>query len=338
MSVTRLGKSFAAFLLICASVRAQTPTVVYETSTNYSGKFNVSANEYGDEIILMGNKSVLTQMHIEYFGDFTPTGDEVARVRLYQNTGPGYGGSSQFLTPANPPLWETTFPVGLGFNTATITVPYVKVPLRFTWTVQFFGIAMNGTEKAGLLFYGDPIVGSSFNDYWELTPSGWVAQRIPGVPKNNFAAKFLAVDAAPPPPSLTTTVEGDSLRLSWPATQAGFYLETRLGVDGGVWEPVMPLALRVGDFFQTTVSIESGDRFFRLNTKPQPLLLISAENGSVRLRWSSAIGGQALQRKSAIESSTWSDVATPSRPIGDYYEVRVRTEAEVQFFRLVKKF
>jgi hypothetical protein len=338
MSLSRLGKTIAAFFLICASLRAQTATVVYETSTNYSGKFNVSTNEYGDEIILMGNKHVITQMQIEYFGDFVPTGDEVARVRFYANTGPAWKGNTQFLTPANPPLWEATFPVGLGFNTATIAVPYVSVPLRFTWTVQFFGIPMNSTEKAGLLIYGDPIVGSSFNDYWELLPEGWVPERIPGVPKNNFAAKLMAVDAAPPPPSLTTTVEGNTFRLSWPATAIGFYLESRPGVDGGVWSQVTPLALRVGDFFQTTVPIESGNRYFRLNNKPEPPLLITAENGSVRLRWSSAIGGQTLQTKSAVESSTWTDVATPSRPIGDYYEVIVPTSAEVQFFRLVKKF
>jgi hypothetical protein len=336
MSLSRPGKTIVAFLLICASLRAQTPTVVYETSTNYSGKFNVSTNEYGDEIILMGNKQIITQMQIEYFGDFTPTGDEVARVRFYQNTGPSWMGNNQYLTPANPPLWEATFPVGLGFSTATLAVPYVNVPLRFTWTVQFFGIPMNSTEKAGLLIYGDPIVGSSFNDFWELRPDGWVPQRIPGVPKNNFAARFMAVDAAPPPPSLITTIQGNSLKLSWPAAQSGFYLESRPAVDGGVWSPVMPLALRVGDFYETTVPIESGNRLFRLNTKPEPPLLISMESGSVRLRWSSAIGGQTLQTKSGV-ASTWTDIATPSRPVGDYYEITLPAGADVQFFRLVKK-
>lgn len=337
MSAVRFAKTLLVAILISTSVFAQTPSVVYETSTNYSGNFVQTTNECGDEIILLGNKRVITQIQIEYFGKFAPSGDEVARIRFYENTGPAWMGNNDYRTPASPPLWETTFPVGLGFNTATISVPYVQVPLRFTWTVQFFGIGMTPTDHAGLLIYGPPLVGSSFNDYWEQKTNSWIPLRVPGL-TNNFACKILAVDAAPPPPSVMTTIDGNSLRLSWPATAAGFYLESKPAVDRGLWEPVVPLALRVGDFFQTTVPIGSGNRLFRLNTKPEPPLLISAQNGSVRLRWSAAIGGQTLQTKSAAEASTWTDLATPSRPIGDYYEATVPIGATVQFFRLVKKF
>jgi hypothetical protein len=338
MSVTPLAKSLLVAILICASVFAQTPAVVYETSTNYSGQFLQTANEYGDEITLLGNKRFITQIQIEYFGKFTPNGDEVARLRFYQNTGPNWMGHRDYPTPASPPLWETTFPVGLGFNTATIAVPNVQVPLNFTWTVQFFGIEMTATDHAGLLIYGDPIVGTSWKDYWELRPEGWVPMQIQGQ-RVNFACKILALDAAPLPPSLTTTIDGNSLRLSWPAaTATGFYLESRPAVDSGVWAPVLPIALRVGDFYQITIPIEAGNRLFRLNTKPQPPLLISAQNGSVRLRWSSAVGGQIVQTKTSAASSTWTDVPTPSRPNGDFYEVTVPTSSDMQFFRLVKKF
>lgn len=336
MSLTGLNKTILVWLLICVSVSAQTPTVVYETSANYSGKFVQTPFEYGDEIVLMGTNRVVTQIQIEYFSAFVPSGDELARLRFYENTGPAWMRNKDYLMPASPPLWEATFPVGLGFNTATITVPYIQVPGRFTWTVQFFGIAMTPTDHAGLLIYGPPVIGSSFNDYWEHRNDGWIPLRVGGV-TNNFACKILAVDAAPALPNLTTRIEGNTLRLSWPATATGFYLESRPGVDVGVWAPVTPLALRIGDFFETSVPIESGSRAFRLNTKPEPPLLISAENGSVRLRWSAAVGGQTLQTKSALESSTWTDIASPSRPNGDYYETTVTTGSGAQFFRLVKK-
>src|ERR1041385_8555580 len=132
MSVARFAKSLIAAAFFCARVIAQTPVVVYEDSANYSGTFNRSPNEYGDEIVLAGNSHYVTQFQFEYVGNFISQGDEKARIRFYENTGPGYGGSPQYLTPAATPIWETVVPLSSGFNTATITVPYVYVPLRFT--------------------------------------------------------------------------------------------------------------------------------------------------------------------------------------------------------------
>src|SRR5262245_57087681 len=101
MSAARFAKFLFAGILICVAVRAQTPVVVYETSTNYSGKFNQSLNEYGDEIILFGNKRVITQFQFEYFSAFVPSGDEIARVRFYANTGPAWRGNGDYKTPAS---------------------------------------------------------------------------------------------------------------------------------------------------------------------------------------------------------------------------------------------
>ena len=336
MSVVPFAKSLLVGILICASVRAQSPTVVYECSTNYTGQFNQSVNEYGDEIILFGNKRVITQIQFEYFAAFVPSGDEVGRLRFYENSGPAWMGNKDYQTPTSPPLFETTFPVRVGFNTATITVPNITVPLRFTWTVQFFGIAMTSTDYAGLLFYGNPTIGSSFKDYWELRSTGWVPLLIPGIPRSNFAAKITAVDAAPALPSVSVAVEGSNLRLSWPATSTGLTLESREDINTGYWEPVLPFPLQVGSVFQTTVPIGSGNRIFRLNSSPQPPLLVTAQAGSVRLRWSAAVGGQTLQGTTSLGSTNWTDLPTPTRPVGDYYESSVPLDSPFQFFRLKK--
>jgi hypothetical protein len=338
MSVAPFVRALFVALSLCAPVFGQTPVVVYETSTNYSGQYNQSANEYGDEIILFGNKRVVTQIQIEYFASFVPSGDEFARIRFYENTGPGWMGSEQYRTPASPPLWETTFPVGIGFNTATITVPNVKVPLRMTWTVQFFGIDLVASERAGLLIYGPPIVGSSFKDFWELRNGAWLPLKIPGIETTNFAARILAIDEVPPPPGLSFNVSGGNLIVSWPATATGMYLESRPGVDSAVWMPVYPQGLQVGNVFQVSIPMSEEMRIFRLNSQPQTPLTIIASAENVRVRWSAAVGGQKLQTKASINDTAWVDLPTPTRPTGDYYEVTVAATNSSGFFRLSKAF
>jgi hypothetical protein len=340
MSVLRLAKLFIAVISFGASIRAQTPVVVYDNSTNYSGRFNHTLNEYGDEIRLDGTARYITQFQFEYYGGFTPTGDESARVRFYSNTGPAWMNTKDWITPAATPLFETVIPLQTGFNTATISVPYVQVPDHFTWTVQFFGVTMTTDDSAGLLFYGAPTLGFSFNDYWELLPIGWTAMRVSTVPKNNFAAKVMAVDAVPPPPVLSFAASGTSMLVSWPANFSGLYLESKAAVDSGVWTPVYPQPLRVGDVFQTSIPTGDGTRIFRLNSQPQPPLTILAGADSVRVRWSAAVGGQKLQMRTSMTAGSWTDVPTPTRPTGDYYEATIsgaNTNAAA-FFRLARMF
>ena len=340
MSVTRFAQLLIVGIFFCASLCAQTsetPVVVYEDSTIYSGKFNLSANEYGDEIVLpVGTARYITQFEFEYVGNFVAQGDESARLRFYANTGPAWMGTKDWITPAATPLWETVIPISPGFNTATVSVPYVNVPSDFTWTIQFFGVTMSSTDNAGLLFYGTPIVGKSFNDYWESLSSGWAPERYGDV-TNNFAAKIMAVSAVPPPPRISLSLNAGNLVVSWPVGLTSLYLESKPALDGGVWEPVLPLALRAGDNFQTTISVGSGNRIFRLNSQPQPPMSISAEpSGGARLRWSAAIGGQKIQMKTALTDATWTDVPTPTRPTGDFYETVVPTQTGSSFFRLTR--
>src|SRR5207253_2104458 len=114
---------------------------------------------------------------------FTPNGDELGRVRFYSNTGPIWNGNPDYHTPASPPLFEGTFPLAQGYQTAVVTVPNVVVPDDFTWTVQFLGVAQTTTDRAGLLFYGTPTVGASYDDFWENLPTGWGPLARTDVPK-----------------------------------------------------------------------------------------------------------------------------------------------------------
>jgi len=313
-------------------MRAQSEVVVYEDSTSYSGKFNQSANEYGDEINLSGTARFVTKFQFEYYGGFTSQGDESARLRFYSNTGPAWMGTKDWITPAATPLFETILPLGTGFNTATVAVPYVQVPDHFTWTIQFFGVTMTAGDTAGLLFYGAATLGKSFNDYWELLPVGWTPERVGGV-TNNFAAKVMAVDAAPTAPTLSVGKNGGNLIVSWPATMNGLYLESKPAADTSAWTPVYPQALRVGDIFQASIPIDEGMRIFRLNSQPQPPLTVVAQSDGVHIRWSAAIIGQKLQSKASLSDSAWVDIPTPSRPVGDYFEAVIPTTNTSAFFR-----
>jgi hypothetical protein len=337
MSPGRFVQLVLVLFCSCLPIHAQSAVPVFESSTNYSGKFNQLLNEYGDEITLAGTARLVTQFQFEYFGGFTPSGDESARVRFYSNTGPAWHNNSDWITPAATPLFETIIPVGTGFNTATITVPYVKVPDTFTWTIQFFGITMTPNDTAGLLFYGVPILGKSFNDYWELLTAGWTPVKTGGV-TNNFAAKVMAIDGIPASPNLSVSASGGNILVSWPATVTGVYLESRPAVDAGLWSPVYPQALRVGDVFQATISATEKSQIFRLNSQPQPPLTIAADVNGVRIRWSAAMGGQKLQTKASVADANWTDVATPTRPVGSYYEVVAPMSGTSGYFRLVRTF
>jgi hypothetical protein len=338
MSPVRVVQLLLALVCSCFPIFGQSAVTVYEASTNYSGKFNTLLNEYGDEITLAGTARLVTQFQFEYFGNFTPTGDEFARIRFYPNTGPMWH-NTNWITPAAVPLFETTIPIGTGFNTATITVPYVQVPDTFTWTIKFFGITMSLNDIAGLLFYGAPTVGKSFNDYWELRNIGWTPVQTlePGL-TNNFAAKVMAIDGIPNAPALSVSANGGNIIVSWPATVTGVYLESRPAVASGLWTPVYPQALRVGDVFQATIPMTEQAQIFRLNSQPQPPLTIVADVTGVRIRWSAAVGGQKLQSKSSLSDSNWTDIATPTRPVGSYYETTIPATANAAFFRLVRNF
>jgi hypothetical protein len=68
------------------------------------------------------------------------------------------------------------------FNTASNLV----VPDSFTWTAQFSNL---GANQAGLLVYGPPTVGTSFDDFWLKTNSTWSTFQVGGGP-SDFAARF----------------------------------------------------------------------------------------------------------------------------------------------------
>lgn len=239
--------------------------IVYDNSVDYSGIDYETTDEYGDEVNLAGTSRAITEIQIEYYAEFIPNGDEIARIRFYSNTGPFWEGNTDYPTPASPPLYEQTFVPQQGYQTAVVTVPNVVVPDHFTWTIQFLGISQTSTnDRAGLLFYGAASIGSSFDDFWELTPDGWGAVAVTGV-TNNFGVRISAVPA-PSEMRLTISKVGNNVLVSWPTGLTSAVLESKTDLNSATWTQVAQTPTQNGARMEVSIPIAPGNRFFRLRS------------------------------------------------------------------------
>lgn len=190
-------RSVAMTLLLASSfvLPSSAEEIIYDNTEDYLDTYATIANEYGDEITLGGAARTLKEVLFEYYGEFLSQADETARVRIYAQDGPRL---SEFYTQPGTLLWESPlFPVRSGFNTQGFGNLNVNLPETVTFAIQFNGLTMNNTEgqrdAAGLLFYALPSVGMTFNDFWLRRNNGWFPATQPGVAKNNFGIRFIAV-------------------------------------------------------------------------------------------------------------------------------------------------
>lgn len=155
---------FAIFLIILSS-RAE---VIYDNTATYLGNFVSDRREYGDQLDLGGTARRLRQIQFEYYGRFATNGDEAVKVRLYTNEKQYDLYRKEPTTLLYESDWISIVP---GFGNRLIDGLNVLLPQHtVTFTVVFKGIASD--EIAGLLFYGPPTEGYSFNEFWMKSSSG----------------------------------------------------------------------------------------------------------------------------------------------------------------------
>jgi hypothetical protein len=65
----------------------------------------------------------------------------------------------------------------------------VPLPNSFTWSVQFSGLSTN--DSAGVDLYAPPVIGSTYNDYWQQETNRW-ALKTNAVPMA-FASRLYTV-------------------------------------------------------------------------------------------------------------------------------------------------
>lgn len=181
---------------------AANAAVVYDNSIRNQNSFFGAANEFGDEIELEGTERTLTGFEFSYFLG-NKSGNETAILRLYNNDGAN-GAPSTLLYESSAFSIVNTDAAGYGM----IGIDGLQIPVQdnLTWTILFGGI--DPFESAGLLFYDPPVIGRSFDDYWEKGQNGaWVAKNFANDPLNTVA-NFNAVVTAVPEPSTMYLLAG----------------------------------------------------------------------------------------------------------------------------------
>lgn len=165
--------------------------IVYDNTANFEGLFNDSRLESGDEVLLAGTERVITSFAFEYYAEFSATGDESAKVRLYVIDGPADG--NPFNTPGTLLYESAAFSIQSGYRTVTFTDLALWTPSdTLAFTVEFSGVTAE--ESVGLLYYDPPTVGSSDSYFWEKENGVWTAVAS-GDAGNNFALRIIAEQA-----------------------------------------------------------------------------------------------------------------------------------------------
>jgi hypothetical protein len=175
------------------STRISKAEVIYENLTTPQSAFVSEMREHGDQIDLGGTARRLTQILFYYYADFVPTGDEVVKVRLYNNLIP----YDDFRKSPTTLLYESDW-ISITPGTATRQIDDLNILLpldNVTFTVEFEGLL--ATEQAGLLFYDPPTEGYSFNEFWIRSGSGvWRTINYPSSPglRANLAIRLVATN------------------------------------------------------------------------------------------------------------------------------------------------
>jgi hypothetical protein len=187
--------------------RAGVPSSV--TATEAAGSKISLVDSAGGALSLERERTwMLTEFLFEYYGEFAPNANQFARLRFYQNDGPG-----TYKEPGTLLFDSGDFSIAPGFQTKRISGLSVVVPDSLTWTVQFTGLSGQTGNRAGLVFRATPTVGWSYDDFWQRSGGDWQMLAWNGSPVANFAARALSGDA---PITVYIEREGSRVVVMWP--------------------------------------------------------------------------------------------------------------------------
>ncbi len=250
--------------------------VVYDNTANtYNNLFFPSPLEYGDEIALGGTARTLTEFQLEYLGDFVPEKEATVIVRLYDNDGFNPYPTGDFSPPGTLLYQSAPLRIFPGYNVLALKNLSIAVSNSITWTVKFGGLSGAYNDRAGINHYEAPTVGSSYDDFWMNTSTGWQLFSFEGNPPANFAARAIA---APDTPLqiLATTPNGDgthSLKLQGPV-YGGAVLEVATGQTN--WETVRQFIFSGEPLTIQDATPRAETPAYRVRTASAPVLLLSA--------------------------------------------------------------
>ena len=300
--------------------------------------------EFGDEIALAGTARIVTKFIFDYYGNFTPDGDETARIRFYANDAPGV-----LLKPGTLLYDSGTFPIVKGPARVTLDIPYVEVPNSFTWTVSFGGVSQTPGDSAELIIYNPPSVGGqlsmgligSYRDYWKFNAGIWTAYLLTNGLPANFAAKVYARNETI---NLAMVLDQESgvLRFRWNA-KANSHYQIESSPDFKTWTPVELVEATKDAYMDFSTPIKSDEPmlFYRLAKlslpSPRPIMTTrqGTTPGTVVVSWT---GGRELiyQLKYSEDLKNWTYLATVKTDADGKAEYidKPPARANVRFYRV----
>ena len=177
-------------LVVISPSAAASGEIVFDNTGSTSGAFFATTNEFGDQMNLGLNNRLIDSLSFEYYGDFTADGDETAVARIYANDGAKVGAAN---TPGTLLYESDSFSIAAGFNSVNISGLLVEGTDTITWTVEFDGVGEVEGNRAGLIFYNPPAVGSSADDFWVKSGGSWSTFTAADAETvNNFGARVTA--------------------------------------------------------------------------------------------------------------------------------------------------
>ncbi|HVT10891.1 MAG TPA: hypothetical protein VHE55_01385 [Fimbriimonadaceae bacterium] len=207
-----------SLLLPVASAAAMgpEPVVIYDNTATYLhngmqllSPIKPNSAEVGDEVRLAGTAREVVELKLRFWSQGTTTATFEARIRFhsidYDKTTPGPAvvkdgkiTGYDLTPPPGPAFYEgpllKDMKIVPGMNEYSFTIPHVKVPDRFVWTIQAYnGKGFDGV--AGPAYYDKPTVGSSDDFFWHSDGgSPWIAYSWGAAPVANLGARILAVE------------------------------------------------------------------------------------------------------------------------------------------------
>ncbi|MBN06834.1 MAG: hypothetical protein CMM45_03260, partial [Rhodospirillaceae bacterium] len=240
-------------LVVISPSAAASGEIVFNNTGSTTGAYFATTKEFGDQVELGLNNRLIDSLSFEYFGDFTADGDETAIARIYANDGDSTGAANK---PGTLLYESDSFTIAPGFNSVMIGGLLLEATDSITWTVDFNGVGDVEGNRAGLIFYNPPSVGSSDDDFWVNNSN---TREV--IYSNNHGSVYEAYYKS-------GSEFGDQIRLSSTSAMSELSFEVYAEISNAPSEATAKLRIYAND----------GDAYLTTDTKQPSTLLFESES------------------------------------------------------------